>query len=341
MPELSHEFIQFATIGVIGIAVGTILIVLLLPYINGEAEQKKRVDAVGGKTSESLARKLLGAEAGGGSDSRDNRRKQVQDTLQQIEKEAKSKKKRLTIRALLTQAGLPYSPQAFWVFSFVFGIVVALAVMFVAGQPPLLAGLAGFACALGVPRWAVMFIRKRRQEKFLQEFANAIDVMVRGVKAGLPINDTLQIIANEAADPVAPEFAEVVEAQRVGITIDQGIERMYERVPLQEVNFLGIVLAIQAKTGGNLSEALGNLSNVLRDRKKMKGKIRSVSQEAKSSAAIIGALPFLITLALYMLRPEYIGLLFTDELGKMMLTGCAVWMTIGILIMRKMINFDF
>ena len=341
MPELSHEFIQYATIGVIGIAVGTILLVLLLPYINGEKEQKKRVDAVGGKTSESLARKLLGAEAGGGGDNRDNRRKQVQDTLQQIEKEAKSKKKRLTIRALLTQAGLPYSPQAFWIFSVIFGVGVALAVMFAAGQPPVLAALAGFACAMGVPRWVVMFIRKRRQDKFLQEFANAIDVMVRGVKAGLPVNDTLQIIANEAADPVAPEFAEVVEAQRVGITIDQGIERMYERVPLQEVNFLGIVLAIQAKTGGNLSEALGNLSNVLRDRKKMKGKIRSLSQEAKSSAAIIGALPFLITLALYILRPDYISLLFTDELGKMMLTGCAVWMTLGILIMRKMINFDF
>ncbi len=339
MPELSHEFIQIATIGIIGLAVGTILLVLLLPYINGEAEQKKRVDAVGGKSSESLTRKLLGSEPGG--DSKDNRRKQVQDTLTQLEKEAKSKKKRLTLRALLTQAGLPYSVQTFWLFSLILGLAVAAGVFFGAGQPPLMAGLAGFACALGLPRWTVMWLRRRRQDKFLLEFANAIDVMVRGVKAGLPVNDTLQIIANEAADPVAPEFQEVVEGQRIGITIDQGIERMYERVPLQEVNFLGIVLAIQAKTGGNLSEALGNLSNVLRDRKKMKGKIRSVSQEAKSSAAIIGALPFLIMIGMYVLRPDYISLLFTDELGRMMLTGCAVWMTFGILIMRKMINFDF
>lgn len=338
MPELSQEVIQILVVGVMGIAVGTVLLVLLWPFISGEAEQKKRVDAVGGNTSESLAKKLLGSEPGG--DSRDNRRKQVQDTLSQIEKEAKSKKKRLTLRALLLQAGLPYSVQAFYVFSLIFGIGVFGAVMFGANQTPLMAGLAGFAGALGVPRWAVFYIRKRRQDKFLLEFANAIDVMVRGIKAGLPVNDTLQIIATEASDPVAPEFAEVVEGQKIGITIEQGIERMYERVPLQEVNFLGIVLAIQAKTGGNLSEALSNLSNVLRDRKKMKAKIRSVSQEAKSSAAIIGALPFLIMIALYILRPDYISILFTDELGKMMLTGCAVWMTMGVLVMRKMINFD-
>ncbi len=338
MPEFSQEFIQIAVIGVIGLAVGTVLLVLLLPYVNGEVEQKKRVNAVAGKTSESLARKLLGTDMGG--ESKDNRRKQVQDTLTQIEKEAKSKKKRLTLRALLMQAGLSLTVQMFWVFSLIFGLVVFAGVFWGANQTPIMAGTAGFAAALGVPRWLVMFLRKRRQDQFLAEFANAIDVMVRGIKAGLPVNDTLQIIATEAADPVAPEFAEVVEGQRIGITIDQGIERMFERVPLQEVNFLGIVLAIQSKTGGNLSEALGNLSNVLRDRKKMKAKIVSVSQEAKSSAAIIGALPFCIMLALYVLRPDYISILFTDPMGQMMLTGCAVWMAMGILVMKKMINFN-
>ncbi len=337
MPEFSQELIQIAVIGVIGLAVGTVLLVLLLPYVNGEVDQKKRVEAVAGKSSESLARKLLGTDGG---DAKDNRRKQVQDTLTQIEKEAKSKKKRLTLRTLLTQAGLNLSVQMFWVMSLLFGIAVFAGVYWGAKQTPPLAGAAAFAAALGVPRWLVMFLRKKRQDKFLHEFANAIDVMVRGIKAGLPVNDTLHIIATEAADPVAPEFAEVVEGQRVGITIDQGIERMFERVPLQEVNFLGIVLAIQAKTGGNLSEALGNLSNVLRDRKKMKAKIVSVSQEAKSSAAIIGALPFCIMIALYLLRPDYISILFTDPMGKMMLTGCAVWMSVGILVMKKMINFN-
>ena len=189
------------------------------------------------------------------------------------------------------------------------------------------------------PRWFVVFKRNRRQALFLSEFANAIDVIVRGLKAGLPVNDALKVIATETVPPVGPEFAEVVEGQRVGITIEQGIERMFERVPLAEVNFLAIVIGIQAKSGGNLAEALANLATVLRDRKKMKAKIRSVSQEAKSSAAIIGSLPPLIMISLYLLRPDYISLLWTEELGKTMLVGCAIWMTIGVLIMRKMINF--
>jgi tight adherence protein B len=117
-------------------------------------------------------------------------------------------------------------------------------------------------------------------------------------KSGLPVTDAMKIIANESGPPVGPEFNEVVEGQRIGIPVDQGIERMVERMPLAEVNFLAIVMAIQAKTGGNLSEALSNLSKVLRDRKKMKAKIRSMSQEAKSSAAIIGSLPFIIMGAL-------------------------------------------
>ena len=337
MPEISDEIIQYALIGIIGLAVGVILLVFLLPYINGEADQKKRMNAVAGKRSESLTRKLLGPEAAG--DSGQNRRKQVQDTLQQLEKDAKVKKQRLTIKMMMMQAGLSYSVQAFWIFSLVLGVVVGL-VATMTGQSPLISGGAALAAMFGLPRWLVMMIRNKRQEAFLAEFANAIDVMVRGIKAGLPVNDTLQVIASEAADPVAPEFQEVCDGQKIGITIEQGFERMFERVPLPEVNFLAIVIAIQAKTGGNLGEALNNLSLVLRDRKKMKAKIRSVSQEAKSSAMIIGCLPFVIMGGLYFLRPEYISILFTDELGRMMLTGCAIWMTIGILIMRKMINFN-
>jgi tight adherence protein B len=131
-----------------------------------------------------------------------------------------------------------------------------------------------------------------------------------------------------------------VEGQRIGISVDQGIERMVERIPLAEVNFLAIVMAIQSKTGGNLSEALGNLSRVLRDRKKMKAKIRSMSQEAKSSAAIIGSLPFVIMGALSILNPEYLNPLFNTTIGNTMLGTCAAWMTTGVLVMRKMINFQ-
>jgi tight adherence protein B len=192
----------------------------------------------------------------------------------------------------------------------------------------------------GLPRWVVGYLVRRRQNKFLNDFADAIDVMVRGLKSGLPVAETVKIIASEISEPVGPEFAEVVDGQKVGISIDQGIERMAERMPMAEVSFLAIVMSIQAKTGGNLSEALGNLSRVLRDRKRMKNKVRSVSQEAKSSAAIIGSLPFCMIGAIYVMSPEYIELLFQTKIGNIALAGCAVWMTMGMMTMKKMINFD-
>jgi tight adherence protein B len=174
----------------------------------------------------------------------------------------------------------------------------------------------------------------------LHDFADAIDVMVRALKAGLPVSEAMKIISTEQGPPVGPEFLEVVEGQRVGISIEQGIERMVERMPLSEVNFLAIVMTIQSKTGGNLSEALANLSRVLRDRKKMKQKITSVSQEAKSSAAIIGSLPFVIMGMLTIMNPNYLNPMFNTNMGNMLLMGSAMWMTLGVLVMRKMINFE-
>jgi len=221
---------------------------------------------------------------------------------------------------------------------------VSGAVFFIA---PLLAGApvyagagAAFVGFLGFPRWFLGFLRRRRQEVFLNDFADAIDVMVRGLKAGLPVSEAMKIIATESGPPVGPEFAEVVDGQRIGISIDQGIERMVERMPLAEVNFLAIVMTIQSKTGGNLSEALSNLSRVLRDRKKMKNKVRAVSQEAKSSAAIIGALPFVIMGGLTVLNPTYLNPMFDTTTGNMLLVGSGTWMLMGVLVMRKMINFE-
>jgi tight adherence protein B len=223
--------------------------------------------------------------------------------------------------------------------SVIVGVVLLIAA-FIGGAPIYVAAVAGVVGALGLPRWVLNYLAKRRRETFLHDFADAIDVMVRGIKAGLPVSDALKVIARETPAPVGPEFAEVVEGQRVGITIDQGLERMYDRMPLAEVNFLAIVMAIQAKTGGNLAEALGNLSKVLRDRKKMKQKIQSVSQEAKASAAIIGSLPFVIAGGMMILNPTYLVPLWETKIGNVMLMGSAIWMGIGVLVMRKMINFD-
>jgi tight adherence protein B len=274
------------------------------------------------------------------AESKDSRRKQIQESLKQLEESQKKRRKKLTLRTLLMQSGLELSVQKFWIGSIGLGIVLGLAIL-LAGAPWYVALAAGAVGLFGLPRWFLGYLRKRRQEVFLREFADAIDIMVRGLKAGLPVSDAMKVIAAETPDPVGPEFLEVVEGQRVGIAIDQGIERMLDRMPLAEVNFLSIVMAIQSKTGGNLAEALNNLSKVLRDRKRMKQKIAAVSQEAKASAMIIGSLPFVITGAMSILNPEYLNPLWDTEIGHLLIAGSLLWMGTGVLIMRKMINFDF
>ena len=199
----------------------------------------------------------------------------------------------------------------------------------------------GFAVGLGLPRWLLGFTINRRKKAFSKEFANAIDVIVRGVKAGLPLNECLKIIANETAEPVGPEFRQIVEGLKVGVTLEDGLKRMYDRMPIAEVNFFQIVLTIQQKTGGNLSEALGNLSSVLRDRKRLHGKIQALSSEAKASAGIIGSLPMVVMGLVYFTTPEYIALLFTERFGNFLLLCCAGWMSVGIFVMKKMIDFKY
>jgi tight adherence protein B len=199
----------------------------------------------------------------------------------------------------------------------------------------------GFAAAGGLPFWLLSFLKKRRENRFLNTFPDAVDVIVRGIKAGLPLLDSLRVIATEAPEPVRSEFKTIIETQTIGLPLGEACQKLYERMPLPEANFFGIVIAIQQKAGGNLSEALGNLSRVLRDRKKMKAKIQAMSMEAKASAVIIGSLPVAVGFLVYITSPTYIELLWTHPLGQMMICGCAVWMSTGVFVMKKMINFDF
>jgi tight adherence protein B len=310
----------------------------LRPWLTGEAQVAKRVQTLSDKGAR--RDKMQGLRARLMAESKDSRRKQIQESLKQLEDSEKKRSPGLTLRTLLMQSDLDLSLQKFWVAAAVVGMVLALAALIV-GSIWYVALAAGLVGLLGLPRWFLFYLRKRRQEVFLGEFADAIDIMVRGLKAGLPLSDAIKVIAAETPAPVGPEFLEVVEGQRIGIPIDQGIERMFERMPLAEVNFLSIVIAIQSKTGGNLAEALANLSKVLRDRKRMKQKIAAVSQEAKASAMIIGSLPFFICGALSVLNPEYLIPLWDTEIGHLMIAGSLVWMGTGVLIMRKMINFDF
>jgi len=296
------------------------------------------------KTSQRMARmagpnRAKGTRVDGEVDNSDKRRKQVQDTLNSLE-ERQNEMKKVTLRIKLERAGFSTDPKNFYMISAIVGLSTAALIMLF-GYTPLVALGAAFATGFGLPRWVLSFLVARRQKAFLEEFANAIDVIVRGVKSGLPINDCLRIIATEAAEPVRTEFRDLVEGQKVGVTLEQGLAKIFERMPLAEVNFFQIVLGIQQKSGGNLAEALNNLSKVLRERKNMRAKIQSVSQEAKSSAAIIGALPPGVTILLYLVSPDYLMPLFTTTSGHMILVGGACWMLIGVLIMRKMINFNF
>jgi tight adherence protein B len=185
------------------------------------------------------------------------------------------------------------------------------------------------------------FLKKRRESRFLAAFPDAVDVIVRGIKAGLPLLDSLKLIAAESEEPVRGEFLSIIETQTIGIPIGEACLKLFERMPVPEANFFGIVISIQQRAGGNLSEALGNLSKVLRDRKKMKAKIQAMSMEAKASAGIIGALPIAVMTLVWITSPQYISLLWTEPLGRMMLAACAVWMSMGVFVMRRMINFDF
>ena len=316
----------------ITVAVGGIAYVFLYPLLSGEkrAEQRMR-DISADEGGARRARKSV--------DPAVTRRQVVEDTLKQLEERRKNAK-RPPLGIRLQRAGLGWSKRQFWMGSASLALV-ALIVSWFMGAPLYAAAILALAAGLALPRWVLSYLRARREHRFLEELPNAVDVIVRGVKAGLPIGDCIRIIAAETQEPVKSEFRVIAESAAMGIPLGEAAAKLYERIPVAEANFFGIVVAIQQKAGGSLSEALGNLSRVLRDRKKMKAKIQAMSMEAKASAAIIGALPIAVMLLVYLTSPNYIELLWTHPTGHMMLFASGVWMGIGIMVMRKMINFDF
>jgi tight adherence protein B len=309
-------------------AIGGVIYVFVYPILSGERKAEQRIQSVA--KTEPLTRAARGPQK--------SRRDAIESTLKDVEERHK-KSKSVPLSVRISQAGLSWSKRQFAMISAGIGLgMFIIGLLFGAG---LLVGAGlGFAGAFGVPRWLLSYLKKRREAKFLEAFPDAVDIIVRGIKTGLPLLDCIKMITIEAPEPLKSEFRIIMETQAV-MPLGEACAKLYERTPLPEANFFGIVVAIQQKGGGNLSEALGNLSKVLRDRKKMRAKIQAMSQEAKASAAIIGALPIAVMILVYMTSPQYISLLFTNSLGHLMLAGSAVWMTIGVLVMKKMINFDF
>jgi tight adherence protein B len=309
---------------------GAVAWVLIYPYLSGEKEAEKRMMSV----TRSGAPALKAA-----SRAVRTRREQVESSLKEIEdRNKRSKSPPLHVR--ITQAGVSWTKQQFMIGSVILGLGVAATVFFLEFGPLAAVGM-GFAAGFGLPRWVLSYLKRRREGMFLERFPDAIDVVVRGIKSGLPLGDSLRVIATDSPEPIRTEFRNILETQAVGLPLGEACAKLFERMPLAEANFFAIVIAIQQKSGGNLSEALGNLSKVLRDRKKMKGKIKAMSTEATASAAIIGCLPIAVMAVVYLTSPDYITLLWTDRRGQMMLAASAVWMSIGVFVMKKMINFDF
>ncbi len=310
------------------ISTGGLFYAFVYPYLSGDIKAEKRQAALRNPTQKRIGDR--GQEI-------INRRKQVTDSLKDIETRNKSKK--ITLEARIRQAGLTWSRNKYIVISALLGFGSFGLATFISGN--IFVMIAALVIGgLGIPVWLISHLRKRRMKKFLLEFPGAIDVIVRGIKAGLPLGDCIRVVASEMAEPVRGEFRQIIEAQSIGLSLPDAVARITDRVPVPEANFFAIVINIQQKSGGNLSEALGNLSAVLRDRKLMKAKVAAMSSEAKASAGIIGALPFIVTLLVYLSSPGYISLLWTTSTGEFVL-GCAgFWMAIGIFTIKKMVNFD-
>jgi tight adherence protein B len=311
------------------VAFGGVAWVFVYPILSGERKAEARMASVA--KAEPAARATRANQK--------SRRDSIETTLKEFEERHK-KNKRVALSVRIAQSGLSWSKRQFFILSG--GIAAVMVVLgLLTGGGFIVAALLGAAGAFGLPRWLLSYLKKRRENKFLDAFPDAVDIIVRGVKAGLPLLDCLKMITMESPEPVKSEFRAIVETQAIGMPLGDACGKLYEQMPVPEANFFGIVVSIQQRSGGNLAEALGNLSRVLRDRKKMKAKIQAMSMEAKASASIIGALPVAVMTLVYITSPNYIALLWIEPLGRVMLAASVLWMSMGVLVMKKMINFDF
>ena len=221
------------------------------------------------------------------------------------------------------------------------GIALFLAaLLMIQGMPFLLAFFAGLFAGVAIPHFVIGFLIKRRINKFNSNFPDAIELMVRGLRSGLPITETLGIVAGEISGPVGIEFRAVADKMKIGRTMEAALQETADRLGTAEFQFFVITLAIQRETGGNLAETLSNLADVLRKRGQMKLKIRAMSSESKASAYIVGSLPFIVFTLVYMVNPGYMHGFFEDQRLMVAGLGGLCWMSIGVFIMAKMVSFE-
>lgn len=243
------------------------------------------------------------------------------------------------LRERLAQTGKSWTLGQYMIASLGLTAIVGLALLF-RGFPTLLALIVAAFSGLALPHMVVGYLLKRRVNKFTTRFPDAIELLVRGLRSGLPISETLSVVASEVPDPVGIEFRGVVDRMKIGKTMEESLEETSKRLGTPEFKFFCITLAIQRETGGNLAETLSNLATVLRQRSQMKLKIKAMSSESKASAYIVGSLPFIVFGLIMMINPDYMTEFFIDERLMIAGGGGLVWMGLGVFIMAKMVNFE-
>ena len=315
------------------------LVVLLASFVVGIAVLAMYSYITEERQADLRRKAIIEAGKGGKNAGISNRsREAISKKIKEMEERHKNREK-LSLSQKIQQAGITITEQQFYVASAISGIVASLPVYMLFGSAIAAAGV-GVIAGVGIGQFIVNTLRQNRLEKFFNDFPNALDVVVRGVSAGLPLIDCLRVIATDSEDPIRSEIATVLHGTTLGLTLPEAIQKLAERVPIPEISFFSVVITIQSKSGGNLAEALANLSKVIRDRKKLRAKANALAQEAKTMATILGALPFLVFFANYYLNPEYIEPLYATSMGRWAVFGCLMWMLTGALIIRKMIRFD-
>ncbi|MGX7896708.1 type II secretion system F family protein [Tsuneonella sp. HG222] len=250
---------------------------------------------------------------------------------------ANSRAQALSLR--LERTGKPWTLQQYLYVSAGIGLLVTLLVYLKTSAPLMALGI-GVLVGAGLPHMAVSHFIKKRLNAFNAKFPDGIELLVRGLRSGLPVTETLAVVAQEIPGPVGSEFKGVVERIKIGRTMEESLQETADRLGTAEFQFFVITLAIQRETGGNLAETLSNLADVLRKRSQMKLKIRAMSSESKASAYIVGSLPFIVFGLISWINPKYVAGFFSDD--RLIATGLGgmVWMSIGAFIMAKMVSFE-
>lgn len=309
---------------------------------------------------------LLGLAYSAGSDARTQRSKQASAVMRRLNGGSPAKRRKMPepsvrmrannsgvdkaftrfvprpelLRRRLERAGLKTTIGQYALIGFVLIGAFGLLIRMFVGLPMAPSILFGFFCALLVPHLVVGFLIGRRRNKFLRLFPEGIDLIVRGLKSGLPVSESMINVGNEIQDPVGIEFRRISDGVRFGKSMDECLWATAARLDLPEFKFFVISLSIQRETGGNLAETLGNLGEILRKRHQAKLKIKALSSEAKASAIIIGALPFIMFFLLNVVKAGYTDPLLTDPRGQIMLAGALIWLSMGVLTMAKMVRFE-